>query len=46
MNGIGIYRWKDGKAFEGMFCKDLKEGFGIFKWPDGRQFKGNWLSGK
>lgn len=46
MNGVGIYRWKDGKSFEGMFEKDLKEGFGCFKWPDGRQFKGNWHEGK
>jgi len=46
MEGMGSYKWADGKSYEGLFAHDLKEGFGIFKWPDGRCYKGNWCRGK
>ena len=46
MNGIGIYKWADGKVFEGEFKRDVKNGFGRFKWPDGRLYQGGWENGK
>ena len=46
MNGYGIFKWPDGRKYEGDYKKDKKEGFGIYYWPDGRIFRGNWFNGK
>ena len=46
MNGKGIFKWPDGKIFEGYYKNDKKEGYGIFKWADGRIYKGMWKKGK
>lgn len=36
MHGRGLYKWKDGKYYDGEYKYDKKYGFGIFYWPDGR----------
>lgn len=36
MNGRGVYKWKDGRYYDGEYKQDKKSGFGIFYWPDGR----------
>ncbi len=46
MNGYGIFKWPDGRKYQGDYKRDKKEGFGVFYWPDGRIFKGHWSNGK
>lgn len=46
MDGTGVYKWRDGKQYEGSFDRDNKHGFGVFRWPDGRCYKGYWKKGK
>ena len=41
-----MFKWPDGRKYEGEYKNDKKEGYGIFYWPDGRIFKGNWYEGK
>lgn len=36
MHGRGLYKWKDGKYYDGEYENDKKSGFGIFHWPDGK----------
>lgn len=38
MHGEGIYYWKDGRKYVGMYYEDKKEGFGVYHWLDGRRF--------
>ena len=35
MEGIGKFRWADGRKYEGEYLDDKKHGNGIFEWPDG-----------
>ena len=46
MEGFGRYVFATGKAYEGQFSNDLKDGYGVFKWPDGRIYAGWWQEGK
>lgn len=46
MDGKGIFRWPDGKTYEGEYVKDKKQGKGTYKWPDGRVYEGGWHNGK
>lgn len=46
MHGQGIYKWPDGRQYEGNYYDDKKEGFGVYTYPDGRCYKGNWKGGK
>lgn len=32
MEGKGLYKWKDGRSYDGEFKNDKKHGFGIFTW--------------
>ena len=36
MNGKGIYKWIDGKMYEGEYINDKKHGYGVFTWQDGK----------
>ena len=36
MHGYGIYKWNDGRKYEGQYFHDKKEGFGKYYWNDGR----------
>ena len=46
MHGQGIYKWADGRRYEGEYLNDKKDGFGIYTYPDGRSYKGEWANGK
>lgn len=32
MDGEGIFKWPDGRKYEGQYKDDKKEGYGIFEW--------------
>lgn len=46
MEGIGIYKWSDGRSYEGEYIDDKKHGYGIYRWADGRAYAGYWNLGK
>ena len=46
MEGIGIYKWQDGRSYEGEYRDDKKHGYGIYIWADGRRYSGWWSKGK
>ena len=46
MHGHGLYKWPDGRMYEGNYFNDKKEGYGVYTYPDGRCYKGNWSNGK
>ena len=45
MEGKGVFKWPDGRRYEGNFVNDKKEGYGEYYWNDGRIFKGMWKDG-
>lgn len=45
MQGKGVFKWADGRVYEGQFVKDNKEGEGEMHWPDGRRYIGQWKQG-
>ena len=40
MHGNGVYKWADGRMYEGEYLNDKKHGYGIYTYPDGRSYKG------
>jgi len=46
MHGMGLYTWKDGRRYQGMYIYDKKHGYGIYQWSDGRRYEGQWSQGK
>ena len=42
MEGKGIFKWPDGRVYEGEYKNDKKDGYGEFEWADGRKYKGYW----
>jgi len=42
MHGKGIFKWADGRVYEGDYVDDKKHGFGRVIWPDGREYEGEW----
>jgi L1 cell adhesion molecule like protein len=42
MHGRGVFRWADGRKYEGEYHDDKKQGYGVFTWPDGRKYEGYW----
>lgn len=40
MDGKGIYKWADGRMYEGEYKNDKKHGLGILRWPGGKTHKG------
>lgn len=45
MDGMGLYRWPDGRQFRGQYVDNEKHGIGVFSWQDGRRFEGHWIRG-
>ena len=45
MHGKGVYKWPDGRKYEGEYHMDKKEGYGVYYWPDGRIHDGYWKEG-
>jgi hypothetical protein len=46
MEGYGIYKWQDGRSYQGQYKDDKKHGFGIYIWADNRKYAGWWFKGK
>ena len=44
MHGKGVFKWSDGRKYEGDYFEDKKHGIGHFEWPDGRKYTGQWMS--
>jgi hypothetical protein len=40
MHGKGVFKWLDGRRYEGNYVNDKKEGQGEFYWPDGKKYIG------
>ena len=32
MHGYGVYKWDDGRIYEGEYLNDKKHGKGVYKW--------------
>ena len=41
MHGKGVFKWTDGKRYEGQYVNDKKEGFGVFVWENGKKYEGD-----
>jgi hypothetical protein len=46
MHGYGVFRFDDGRIYEGEYKNNRKNGFGVFKWPTKKWYEGNWLNGR
>jgi len=46
MQGKGVFKFPDGRMYEGDYYDDKKEGNGTFVWSDGRKYSGGWKAGK
>jgi len=46
MDGVGIFRWADGREYIGENSYNLRNGYGIYQFVDGRLSIGTWLNGK
>lgn len=44
--GHGVYRWPDGRVYEGNWERSRQHGQGEFRWPDGRVYRGQYKDGK
>ena len=40
-HGKGIYKWEDGRSYDGEWIHNKIYGYGEYKWPDGKVYKGN-----
>ena len=47
MNGLGLFKWNDGRKFFGLFENDIRNGFGIYFWKDSLKiYDGFWENRK
>lgn len=46
MSDKGVYKWADGKMYEGEFYKDKRHGKGVLTWKSGKKYDGEWVDGK
>lgn len=46
MHGHGVFKWTDGRIYEGEYQNDRKNGKGVFKSASGKQKEGVWQNGK
>ena len=46
MNGIGLFKWNDGRKYFGEFNNDKRNGFGIYFWNNPLKiYLGFWING-
>lgn len=45
MHGFGVYKWKDGRKYEGTYKMNKKQGHGCYTYSDGSKYKGEWVDG-
>ena len=46
MHGQGVFKWSDGRVYDGFFVNDYRQGQGSLTWPDNSKYEGTWLKGK
>lgn len=46
VNGDGVFRWKDGRAYEGQFKNNQFDGEGTVIFPEGNSLAGTWKDGQ
>ena len=46
MDGEGVFKWPDGREYNGHYFEDEKNGYGEFSWPNGKKYRGLWKNGK
>ena len=46
MHGKGVFRWEDGRIYEGEYFENKKQGFGVLKAKNGKKYEGFWDDGK
>jgi hypothetical protein len=46
MHGKGLFKFPDGRHYDGEYKTNKKHGYGIFTWPSKRQYSGNWRMGR
>ena len=44
--GKGIYKWKDGRMYDGDWKNDAQHGVGAYVLPSGKSKKGRWENGR
>jgi len=43
--GVGVYRWNDGRVYNGQWKANRMHGVGSLEYPDGRKYEGEWANG-
>ena len=46
MHGNGVFKWNDGKVYEGQFDRGEMHGNGVMYYPNGQMAKGVWHRGE
>jgi hypothetical protein len=46
MNGLGLFKWTDGREYNGNYLKGKKHGKGVFKYQNGDSYNGDWVDSK
>lgn len=46
MSGRGVFKWNDGKIYEGEFKRNKMHGQGAIFYPNGQMAKGFWEYGE
>ena len=41
-----MYKWVDGRKYDGEWNNNKMHGFGVFEWPDGRKYTGGYVEDK
>lgn len=45
MDGKGVFKWPDGRVYDGEYKNDKKDGYGILITPK-FEYRGYWKNGK
>lgn len=43
---LGLYKWSDGRTYDGEWRNNKMDGHGEFFWADGRKYKGAYVDDK
>ncbi len=43
---VGVYKWSDGRSYEGEWKNNKMDGKGDFSWADGRKYAGEYIDDK
>lgn len=44
--GVGVYKWADGRKYEGEWLNGKMHGKGKFTWADGKSYEGDYANDK